>query len=314
MIPRWRSPLLSAAAKYTGDGNRNLPGRFAMSPSVCLARHALAENEDVTLALRAARSDPDGWRKLSHGERHRILSNVARELRRARGDLIGAAAANTGKVFIESDPEVSEAIDFAEFYPFAAKSFHDFENLNCRGKGVGLVISPWNFPIAIPCGGILAALASGNTVIFKPASAAVLVGWQLCSAIWKGGVSRNVLQFLPCSGKQTGTLLARHPDVDFIIFTGGTETGLSIFKENHGLFLAAKTGGKNATIVTAMSDRDQAIKNVIHSAFSNSGQKCSATSLLILEDGYTRTRTSNVSWSMQPKALGWERHGIFQLI
>ncbi|MFC1815764.1 bifunctional proline dehydrogenase/L-glutamate gamma-semialdehyde dehydrogenase [Thermodesulfobacteriota bacterium] len=252
--------------------------------SICVARFALANDEDIQQALHTAKADPDGWRKLTHVKRHQILSNVAQELRRARGDLIGTAAVNTGKVFTESDSEVSEAIDFAEFYPYAAKTFHALENLNCHGKGVGVVISPWNFPIAIPCGGIMAALASGNTVIFKPASAAVLVGWQLCRAIWKAGVSRNVLQFLPCSGNQTGTRLTRHPDVDFIVFTGGTETGLSILQEKPGLFLAAETGGKNATIVTAMADRDQAIKNVIHSAFSNSGQKCSATSLLILEE------------------------------
>ena len=258
--------------------------------SVCVARHALAEDEDVDQALRTAKADPDEWRRLTHPERYHILSNAARELRRARGDLIGAAAANTGKIFTESDPEVSEAIDFAEFYPFAAKTFHDLENLNCRGKGVGVVISPWNFPIAIPCGGILAALAAGNTVIFKPASAAVLVGWELCQTLWKAGVSRNVLQFLPCSGNRTGTRLTRHPDVDFIIFTGGTETGLSILKEKPALFLAAETGGKNATIVTAMADRDQAVRNVIHSAFSNSGQKCSATSLLILEDEVYRDK------------------------
>ena len=259
--------------------------------SVCVAQYSRADDEDCKKALRIAEADPDGWHGLSHAERHRILSDVARELRRARGDLVGAAAANTGKVFSESDPEVSEAVDFAEFYPFAAKSFHDLENLTCHGKGVGVVISPWNFPIAIPCGGILAALAAGNTVIFKPASAAVLVGWRLCQAIWQAGVSQNVLQFLPCSGNQTGALLARDPDVDFVILTGGTQTGLSILEEKPGLFLAAETGGKNATIVTALADRDQAIENVVHSAFSNSGQKCSATSLLILEDEVYTDRT-----------------------
>jgi RHH-type proline utilization regulon transcriptional repressor/proline dehydrogenase/delta 1-pyrroline-5-carboxylate dehydrogenase len=96
-------------------------------------------------------------------------------------------------------------------------------------------------------------------------------------------VSRNVLQFLPCAGGSTGRELAAHPDVDFIILTGGTDTGLALLRQRPELRLAAETGGKNATIVTAMSDRDQAIKNMLHSAFSNSGQKCSATSLLILE-------------------------------
>jgi RHH-type proline utilization regulon transcriptional repressor/proline dehydrogenase/delta 1-pyrroline-5-carboxylate dehydrogenase len=179
--------------------------------------------------------------------------------------------------------EVSEAIDFAEFYPRAANGYAHIKTLGCRGKGVGVVISPWNFPIAIPCGGIVASLAAGNTVIFKPSSDAVLVAWELCQCFWRAGVSRKVLQFLPCSGEVAGQKLVTHPDVAFVILTGGTDTGLSILKQRPDVFLAAETGGKNATIVTAMSDRDQAIGNVIYSAFGNSGQKCSATSLLILE-------------------------------
>jgi RHH-type proline utilization regulon transcriptional repressor/proline dehydrogenase/delta 1-pyrroline-5-carboxylate dehydrogenase len=109
------------------------------------------------------------------------------------------------------------------------------------------------------------------------------VAWVLCQAIWQAGISRNTLQFLPCSGSSTGAHLINHDDVDYVILTGGTETGMQMLKQKPDLHLSAETGGKNATIVTAMADRDQAIKNVIYSAFGNSGQKCSATSLLILE-------------------------------
>ncbi|MFH1091343.1 MAG: aldehyde dehydrogenase family protein, partial [Pseudomonadota bacterium] len=234
-------------------------------------------------AVEAARRDPDGWRKNSLSQRHRVLANVAQELRRARGDLIGAAAADTGKVFIEADPEVSEAVDFAEFYPFSAQAYDRIDTVTARGKGVGLVISPWNFPVAIPCGGIVATLASGNTCIFKPSSKSILTAWVLVQCFWRAGVSRNVLQFLPCSGSKVGGKLTNHPQVDFIILTGGTDTGLRIIQQRPGVYLAAETGGKNATIVTDMADRDQAVKNVVYSAFGNCGQKCSATSLLILE-------------------------------
>ncbi len=251
--------------------------------TICVARYALANDQDVQRSVSVAKADPDGWRKKHPAERHRLLSKAAMEIRYARGELIGAAAANTGKVFTEADPEVSEAVDFAEFYPYSVKAYSDIPNAECRGKGVGLVISPWNFPIAIPCGGIAASLAAGNTVIFKPASDAVMVGWVLCQCFWRAGISKNVLQFLPCDGATTGAKLTAHPDVDFIILTGGTDTGIKILQTRPGIFLAAETGGKNATIVTAMSDRDQAIKNIIHSAFSNCGQKCSATSLVILE-------------------------------
>jgi len=250
---------------------------------VVVARCALANADDVKRAVAAAKKDPDGWRGMSPRRRHRILSAAANEIRKARGDLIGAAAATTGKIFTEADPEVSEAVDFAEFYPHAARAYFDLRNLRCRGRGVGVVVSPWNFPIAIPCGGITAALAAGNTVIFKPSSDAILVGWLLCRCFWRAGVSKNALQFLPCEGAGAGARLTGHPDVDFIILTGGTDTGLRILKERPDAVLAAETGGKNATIVTAMSDREQAVGNVVSSAFGNSGQKCSATSLLILE-------------------------------
>ena len=127
-------------------------------------------------------------------QRHRILAGVAAEIRRCRGDVIGAAAANTGKVFTEADVEVSEAVDFAEYYPFSTAAFCGSDHLGCRGKGVGVVISPWNFPIAIPCGGIVASHAAGNTVIFKPSSDATLVAWVLCQCFWRAGVSQNVYE------------------------------------------------------------------------------------------------------------------------
>jgi len=282
--PPDRIPLVIAGEEiFDGRRTKACPDLSKINENITHASYTVANAKDINRAVAIAKSDPDGWRKKSQKERHRLLSRAAKEIRRTRGDLIGAAAANTGKVFMEADPEVSEAVDFTEFYPYAVKSFTDLKNLRCRGKGVGLVLSPWNFPIAIPCGGLTVSLAAGNTVIFKPASAAVSVAWQLCRCFWRAGISKNVLQFVPCSGASGGAKLTRHPDIDFIILTGGTETGMQILKDRPDLFLAAETGGKNATIVTAMSDRDQTIKNVIHSAFGNCGQKCSATSLLILE-------------------------------
>jgi RHH-type proline utilization regulon transcriptional repressor/proline dehydrogenase/delta 1-pyrroline-5-carboxylate dehydrogenase len=250
---------------------------------VVVARCALANADDLKRAVAAAKEDPDGWRRLTARRRLRILSAAANEIRKSRGELIGAAAATTGKIFTEADPEVSEAVDFAEFYPQAALAYLQMPNLRARGKGVGVVVSPWNFPIAIPCGGITAALAAGNTVVFKPSSDAILVGWLLCRCFWRAGVSHNTLQFLPCEGGGAGARLTGHPDVDFVILTGGTETGLKMLKDRPDLLLAAETGGKNATIVTTLSDREQAVANVVDSAFGNAGQKCSATSLLILE-------------------------------
>jgi len=276
---------LVVAGKEVAVGRRRLE---TLDPNqlparVCVSRCALATAADVRRAVACAAGDPDGWRALTARRRRRILGAAAVEIRRARADLIGATAATTGKLFTEADPEVSEAVDFAEFYPRAAESYYRMESLRCRGKGVGVVVTPWNFPIAIPCGGITAALAAGNTVVFKPSSDAILVGWLLCRCFWKAGVPPTALQFLPCAGGGAGAALTGHPDVDFVILTGGTETGLRMLRQRPELALAAETGGKNATIVTAMSDREQAVADIVYSAFGNSGQKCSATSLAILE-------------------------------
>ncbi len=170
-----------------------------------------------------------------------------------------------------------------EFYRSSARGFFDLPGVEASGRGVVVVVPPWNFPIAIPCGGIAAALAAGNTVILKPASDTVLVAWELCQCFWRAGVSRNALQFLPCPGSGAGAALVSHADVDAVILTGGTDTARRMLARKPDLRLFAETGGKNASIITALSDRELALKHVVHSAFSHAGQKCSATSLLLLE-------------------------------
>ena len=253
-------------------------------PGVVVGKYRQAGESDVAHAVETADADPDGWRRLSPSARSEILGRVAQELRIARGDLMGAALADGGKTLPESDPEVSEAVDFLEFYRDTARWWQQLPGVKAAGKGVVVVVSPWNFPIAIPCGGVAAALAAGNTVILKPASDTVLVAWEFCQCFWRAGVSKNTLQFVPCSGGKEGRKLINHPKVSAVILTGGTETALTMLNDNPRLNLFAETGGKDATIVTAVSDRDQVIKHVLHSAFGHAGQKCSATSLLLLQD------------------------------
>ena len=252
-------------------------------PGVVVARHAQAGEADIDRAVTCAQADPAGWRSLTVDARNDILGRVAQELRRARGELMWAALANGGKTLVESDPEVSEAVDFVEFYRTSARFYFEQPGVEATPRGVVVVVPPWNYPIAIPCGGIAAALAAGNTVILKPASDTVLVAWELCQCFWRAGVPRAALQFAPCPGRGAGAQLVAHPGVDAVILTGGTDTALRMLKPRPGLRLFAETGGKNATIVTALSDREFAIKHVVQSAFGHSGQKCSATSLLLLE-------------------------------
>ncbi len=251
--------------------------------NIILGHCTMAKKEDLQRAVETAKMDPDNWSKLELNERTKILMNVANEFRKNRADLIGIAAAEVGKVFTETDVEVSEAIDFLNFYPYSMKKLTSIKGIDVKEKGVGLVISPWNFPIAIATGGIAAALSSGNRVIVKPSSDAILSAYFLCKCFWDAGVSKNTLQFVPTSAKLAGEHLVKNTDVDFVIFTGSEKSAYSMQQSRPNLHLSAETGGKDATIATSLCDRDQAVKNVVASAFNNSGQKCSATSLLVLE-------------------------------
>lgn len=248
-----------------------------------VARYHIANADHIERAVACAKADPDGWRTMTVVAQSEVLGRVAQELRRARADLMWVPLANGVKTLAESDPEVSEVVDFLEFYRASARAFFETPNLSASPRGVVIVVPPWNFPIAIPCGGIAAALAAGNTVILKPASDAVFIAWELCQCFWRAGVSRRVLQFAPCPGSGACALLVSHPDVGAAILTGGNDTAWLLLKARPDLHLSAETGGKNAIIITALSDRELAIKHVVQSAFGHSGQKCSATSLLLLE-------------------------------
>jgi RHH-type proline utilization regulon transcriptional repressor/proline dehydrogenase/delta 1-pyrroline-5-carboxylate dehydrogenase len=275
-------PLVIAGEEVAGAADLH-QSHDPSRPGVVVGRYRQASEADADRAIAAARADASQWRTRPEHERVEILHRVAGEIAAARGDLMGAMLAEGGKTLAESDPEVSEAIDFCRFYADSARYFTARPGLAARGRGVAVVVSPWNFPLAIPCGGVAAALAAGNTVILKPASDTVLVAYELCRCFWRAGVPRDALQFAPASGGTVGQRLVTHSGVDVVILTGGTATAAAMLRAKPDMRLLAETGGKNATIVTALSDRDQAIKNVLHSAFSHSGQKCSATSLLVLE-------------------------------
>jgi len=253
-------------------------------PGVVVCRFAAATVEQVKQAVSVAADDPTGWRETAVAYRHELLRAAAHKLRQRRDDLIGAMIADGGKTIGEADPEVSEAIDFCEFYPLTVNAWSKHEAITVSPRGVVVVVTPWNFPLAIPCGGVAAALAAGNTVILKPASQTVLPAALLCQSFWDAGVPRQALQLVPCDGSVAEAGLIRNRQVDTVILTGGTATARRMLEVRPDLHLLAETGGKNATIVTAMADRDLAVKHLIHSAFSHSGQKCSATSLLLLEN------------------------------
>lgn len=252
-------------------------------PGQLLYHYSLASAGQVRQAIEAAKKSEEQWSKTPLCERMRLLRKIANELRKHRADLIGAMVADTGKSVIEADVEISEAIDFAEYYRANIEEWYHLPDIDWKSKGTVLVAPPWNFPCSIPAGGILAALATGNCVIFKPAPEAVLVGWHLAQLFWNAGVSQEVLQFISCEDEPEGSLLIKDQRISSIILTGATSTAKLFLQMRPGLDLMAETGGKNVMVITAMSDRDLAIKDLLVSAFGHSGQKCSACSLAILE-------------------------------
>lgn len=248
-----------------------------------LGKAHLAGEYEIKYALELAKKS--SFSELSHDEIYKILAKTAQLFRERRGDLIGIAALEVGKTFLEIDPEVSEAIDFLEFYPHSLEKLKEQNpNTTFKAKGVGVVIAPWNFPVGISAGTIAAPLAAGNRVIYKPSSLSMLTGFMLCQCFWDAGIPKDALIFLPAKGSDISKYLLVDEAIKFSILTGGEDTAYAMLKANPTLLLSAETGGKNATIVSKFADRDSAIKNIIHSAFSNSGQKCSATSLLVLEE------------------------------
>ncbi len=253
------------------------------SPGQASYEYSMADWAQVDEALNAAKSYEAMWSSKPSSHRAHMLLTAAHKMRERRNDLIGVMMIDGGKTIYEGDPEVSEAIDFAEYYRRSILKMEACKDIQWTPKGTLLVAPPWNFPVSIPAGGILAGLAAGNCVLFKPAPEAVLSGWELVKILWDAGIPKEALQFINCPDEPVGSRLISDPRLDAVILTGATSTAKHFLRIRPSLDLAAETGGKNAMIITGMSDRDLAIKDLVQSAFGHSGQKCSAASLAILE-------------------------------
>ena len=267
--------LLAGATQATGHD----PSR----PGLIAYHYAQADLIQVDHALTVAGQAQTTWATRTIAERKALLLAAAAELSRRRSDLIGAMLLDTAKIVTEGDAEVSEAVDFARYYAHALDLSEEVADCHPVALGVVVVTPPWNFPLAIPAGGVLAALMAGNSVILKPAAEATFVGWQLAQALWAAGIPKEVLQFLPCPDNEIGQALVTDERVGAVILTGSIETARLFLRWKPDMRLFAETSGKNSLIITALADQDQAIKDLVRSAFSHNGQKCSAASLAICE-------------------------------
>jgi RHH-type proline utilization regulon transcriptional repressor/proline dehydrogenase/delta 1-pyrroline-5-carboxylate dehydrogenase len=240
--------------------------------------YSVGSAKDVDSAVAAAKSAQAKWSSLTIEERAQILFAAATVMQKATTETIAVMSRDAGKTVAEADPEVAEAIDFARFYATTAQNFGESTPL-----GTILVVPPWNFPYAIPIGGVCAALAAGNTVILKPAPETVATAWEIVSHLWAGGVPKDVLQFLPMRDDENGKYLITHPDIDGLILTGSFDTASLFTSWRPEINLMAETSGKNAVLITSCADIDAAVKDLVQSAFGHAGQKCSAASLAIVD-------------------------------
>jgi len=289
----WPAPSGHVRATFT---SRN-PAR----PEEVIGIVTAATIEDVDVAVARARAAGRTWANTPPQNRMALLSACADVLQRRRYDLAALEIFETGKSWRDADADVAEAIDFLRYYNRRMRRFMrpmrlgrepgEINHLEYRPRGIAAVLSPWNFPLAIPTGMVAAALVTGNTVLFKPSERAPVTGYALVDAFREAGLPEDALTCLP-GDSATGRRLVAHPDVPIIAFTGSKSVGLEIIAEAAQVRpgqrevkkVIAEMGGKNAIIVDDTADLDEAVAGVTASFLGYQGQKCSACSRVIVLD------------------------------
>jgi len=269
-------------------------------PSRIIGRAAKASPAQAEKAIRTAHDAFASWSRTAPGARADVLFRAAEILRRRRHELNATMILEVGKTWAEADADTAEAIDFCDFYAHEMLRYAQEQPLTpVKGErnrltyqplGVGVVISPWNFPCAILTGMTAAALVTGNTVVLKPSSLAPVIGYRVVEVLEEAGLPKGVLNFLPSSGGEIGDLLVDHPLTRFVSFTGSRDVGLRIHerasKPQAGQRWIKRTviemGGKDPIVVDEDADLESAAGGIVASAFGYQGQKCSACSRAIL--------------------------------
>jgi RHH-type proline utilization regulon transcriptional repressor/proline dehydrogenase/delta 1-pyrroline-5-carboxylate dehydrogenase len=294
------------------------PSRF----KEVVGKWAAATTEQANAAVASCLKAFDGWRDTSVSDRAALLQRLAEQFRTRRFELAAWISLETGKPWRESDADVCEAIDFCDYYALEMLKLGSPLHRDVPGednryfyepRGVAVVIAPWNFPLAILTGMTTAALVTGNTVVIKPAEQSSIIGAKLMECLQAAGLPPGAANFLPGIGEEIGPTLVSHPDVALIAFTGSLKVALMINEQaartpggqNFVKKVIAEMGGKNAIIVDADADLDEAVRGVVDSAFGYAGQKCSAGSRAIVLDGIydqfiNRLREATKSLTVSP--------------
>jgi len=274
------------------------------NPTEVIGKIGLLSVEQAELALQAAKAAFPAWRRTPVRQRAGVLRKAAELMEQRRAELSAWVVLEVGKALREADGEVSEAIDFCRYYADEMERLDQGYNYDIAGennryiyqpRGIALVISPWNFPIAIATGMTVAAIVAGNCTLLKPAETSSVIAAKIAEILIEAGIPKGVFQYVPGKGSTVGAHMVKHPDVHVIAFTGSQEVGCRIYADaaivqpgqKHLKRVIAEMGGKNAIIVDESADLDQAVAGVVQSAFGYSGQKCSACSrVIVLEPVY----------------------------
>ncbi len=291
------------------------------APSRLVANAGRAGTDEAAAAVEAARRGAAGWGARPPAERAEVLRAGAARLRDRRLELAALQVRECAKPWPEADADVCEAIDFLEYYAHGAAELErgrellqvpgERNSMRYSPRGVVAVISPWNFPLAIPTGMTGAGLAAGNAVVLKPAEQSPGSALMLVEALHEAGVPPAALGLLPGYG-DAGAALVRDPRVHVIAFTGSSAVGLEIVRaaaetpegQTHVKRVVAEMGGKNCVIVDSDADLDDVVPAVVHSAFTYAGQKCSAASRVLSHEAIFDKLVERVAGAVDVLAVG----------
>ena len=294
-------PLINGEYQQTQD---TVTSVNPSNPTEVIGKIGLLSMDQAEQALQAAKAAFPGWRRTPVRQRAGVLRKAADLMEQRRAELSAWMVLEVGKALREADGEVSEAIDFCRYYADEMERLDQGYNYDIAGennryiyqpRGIALVISPWNFPLAIAMGMTVAALVAGNCTLLKPGETSSVIAAKMAEILVEAGIPKGVFQYVPAKGSTVGAHMVKHPDVHLIAFTGSQEVGCRIYADaaivqpgqKHLKRVIAEMGGKNAIIVDESADLDQAVAGVVQSAFGYSGQKCSACSrVIVLEPVY----------------------------
>lgn len=283
------------------EGIKRIVSTSPARPNLVVGESASCSKADVDQAMAAATEAFRTWSRKNPEERAEVLLRLAQIMRERRFELLALISLEIGKDWYEADAEIAEAIDFCEYYARLALTHFQFAPLtrlpgedNCYSYiplGVGAIVSPWNFPLAILCGMTMAAIVAGNTVVVKPSSDTPVIAAKLWEMAHEAGLPDGVFNLVPGGGGEIGDYLVTHPTVRFVAFTGSAEVGLRIneviakpdARRPWITRYVSEMGGKNAILVDETADLDAASSGIVRGAFGFQGQKCSACSRVIVD-------------------------------